>query len=488
MTAQRQRPALLWPVLLLGGLGNLLFRTEHVGLNLGLWMLTAAALWYGYRRQSGDTSEMEWALLAGCVVLAASWAWRANAMLLLLNGIGLLVVVALLPLAAEPERARALADLTVGRLGRSLLALGGRAGAGALPVLLETQSSRSAPGAGTWAAPAVRGTLLAAPMVLLFGALLGAADPVFGDFLTGLVRFDPAWLASHLLGTLAAAWAGAALLRGAIPGASHWILAPGQPRTRGLGPIEVALAVGLVDLLFAGFIAFQLPYLFGGAAWVERTAGVTLAAYARRGFFELVTLSALVLPLLLVTASRLDPASQAAKRIFRSLASMQVLLMLSIMGSAAHRMALYQAEFGLTEDRFFASAFMVGLAVTALWFLVTVLRHRPALFTRGALLSWGTWLLVLNASNPERIIVETNLERYAAGRAFDVSYHMRLGPDAVPTLVAALPRLPAAERHRLQAALHDRFLQNAAVDWREWHLARARARAAVLPLTISSSQ
>ena len=162
--------------------------------------------------------------------------------------------------------------------------------------------------------------------------------------------------------------------------------------------------------------------------------------------------------------------------------------MLSIMGSAAHRMALYQAEFGLTEDRFFASAFMVGLAVTALWFLVTVLRHRPALFTRGALLSWGAWLLVLNASNPERIIVETNLERYAAGRAFDVSYHMRLGPDAVPTLVAALPRLPAAERHQLQAALHDRFLQNAAVDWREWNLARARARAAVLPLTLSSSQ
>ena len=41
----------------------------------------------------------------------------------------------------------------------------------------------------------------------------------------------------------------------------------------------------------------QLRYLFGGAALVHVTAGLTYAQYARRGFFELVTVAALLLAL-----------------------------------------------------------------------------------------------------------------------------------------------------------------------------------------------
>ncbi len=474
---------LLGPVLLLGILGNLLFRAGGLGLNVTLWLWLAAGLWYQHRRRAGATvGTLEAQLLLAVVLVGGAWSWRASELLRLLDTAGLLVVAALLPLAAQAGH---LADLTSGRLLRAGAALGWRGATGALPVVFDAQRSAAAEGTGParWLAPLGRGAVLAAPALLVFGALLGSADPVFGDFLGRLVRVRVDVAMSHLAGTVLAAWIGAGFLRGALPGATRWVDAPASLRLPTLGPVEVGMTVGLVDLLFAAFIAFQLPYFFGGAAWVQQAAGVTLADYARRGFFELVALSALVLPLLLLVAGRLEPGHGLAWRMFRWLAGGQVALVLVIMASAAHRMALYQAEFGLTEDRFFASALMAGLAASALWFAATVLRGRPVAFARGTLLAWGAWLCTLNAVNPERIIAETNLRRRAETGTLDVSYLTSLGADAVPAVVAALPQLPAPEAEAIRRELVWRFVPDAPPDLRAWDLGTARARAAVSTLT-----
>lgn len=479
----RGHPSLFAPVILLGLLGNVLFRGTEPGLNVALWVGAVAACWVRYRRaEQLRLPRLERDLLLAAVALALVWAWRANETLLLLNTMGLVVVFALLPLAAEPAAARALLDLTVVRLVRAFVALGGRLAAGGFATILDEQRRPGEVSRIGRIAPYVRGVLLAAPVLLVFGLLLGSADPVFGEFLTDTLRLNPERVAEHVVVTLATAWVGAAILHGALPQAGRWILAPGPARAGGLGPVEVAVTLGLVDLLFATFIAFQLPYLFGGAAWVERTAGVTLAEYAREGFFQLVMVATLVLPLLLLLSARLDAESRRAAQVFRSLAGIQVVLVLAIMASAAHRMALYQAEYGLTEDRFFASAFMGGLAVTALWFVATVLRGHPAPFARGALLAWGAWLFTLNAVNPERVIVETNLRRASSVRSFDVYYHGKLGADAVPALVAALPSLPEWQRRELHNTLRARFGGSLSSDPREWRLAERRASDAVASL------
>jgi hypothetical protein len=241
------------------------------------------------------------------------------------------------------------------------------------------------------------------------------------------------------------------------------------------------MLLGFLNLLFAGFIAFQLPYLFGGAAWVERTAGITLAAYARKGFFELVAVSALALPLLLVVQTRLRSGESSTLRLYRSLAAWQIVLVLTIMASAIHRMALYQHEFGLTEDRFFASAFMGGLAVTFCWFGATVLRDRAERFAGGALVAWAGWLVLLHAMNPERVIVETNIARAEEGQPLDASYLTRLTSDATPALIDGLDRMPAAQRGEVKLALRTGA---AALDhgWRAWHLGRAEARRRIAQL------
>ena len=148
---------------------------------------------------------------------------------------------------------------------------------------------------------------------------------------------------------------------------------------RWLIPVQIGAYLGYLTFGFIAdrfgrrptFIAFmlvQLRYLFGGAAHVATTAGVSYAEYARSGFFELVWVTVLVLPLLLVADAVLRPGSRAAQLTFRVLAAALLLLLGVVMLSAMQRMWLYQRAYGLTDTRLYASAAMAWLALVFAWF------------------------------------------------------------------------------------------------------------------------
>ena len=99
-------------------------------------------------------------------------------------------------------------------------------------------------------------------------------------------------------------WVAAGYLRGLIA-PQHTRVKDGTATGR-FGFPEVGIPLGAAVLLFGGFVAIQASYLFGGEDLVQRATGMGFAQYARRGFFELVTASALVVPLLLVGRPRAD--------------------------------------------------------------------------------------------------------------------------------------------------------------------------------------
>jgi len=482
-STSRARPfPRLGPALLtLGIAGDWLLRGDGAGLNVALWVAGVVCTWHWIRSHAEvRPGELERALLTAALCLAGGWLWRENPMLRFLDSVALLLIFALLPLAAAPE-AVGFVRLSAARMMRAALRLARRGVVGWIPTLLGPRPAMS-PGRASVLEAVARGSLLAVPCLLVFGSLLGSADQVFGDFLVGLVQVDLSGQLNHAVPVLGATWVAAALLLGTRPSEAAAVLDVRPARGPTLGAIEIAMTLGLLDLLFAAFVAFQLPYLFGGMAWVERTAGVTLAEYARRGFFELVVVSALVVPLLLVVESRVSAASGAPRRLFRSLAGIKIGLLLVIIASALHRMVIYQGQFGLTEDRVFATAFIGGIAVTCCWFGATALRGAPMRFAPGALLGWGIWLALLHAMNPEQLIVRANADRAAMGRPLDVAYLGRLSADAVPALVAALPRLSPADREQLARQLAGRA-DLRATDLRGWSLARSRAAQAVAGLS-----
>jgi hypothetical protein len=252
-----------------------------------------------------------------------------------------------------------------------------------------------------------------------------------------------------------------------------------MPSVFTLGTVETVIILGLVDLLFLGFVIVQIPYLFGGMELVHNTADFTLAEYARRGFGELVAVSALVLPILLISHWLLRRDTGRPEMIFRILAGVQIALLFVIMASAVQRLVLLTGEFGygLTTVRFYPMVFMIWLAVVFGWFALTVFRGARRHFAWGALWSAIVILGATNLMNPDAFIVRTNLALMERGREFDAHYNAELSDDAVPTLLEALPSMTAYDGCLTRMRLRDRLIKTLEEqDLRSWNLSRSGAR------------
>lgn len=468
--------AVVIPAVVLGVAGDLLFRNSELdGLNLPLWIGGVTIGWLWLRFRAGETVTRDERLLLGAIgAIAIALLWRDNALLRLLNIGALAVCAVLLPVAAAGGRGAILSRLRLIDAWQALLRFASRILSGLLPGLVDSARGRSEATSRVPVAAVLRGTLFAVPLLGIFGGLLSGADQNFAEFLNGMVQFDGLRVVDHTLIVLVCSWLAAALVGGAIllPRSAS-ADGPACLPPAGLGTIEVGIMLGSMNLLFAGFIGFQLPHFFGGMHHVSTQSGVTLSMYARTGFFELVVVAALVLPVLLLIEYRSRDVTGHAPSLYRALALVQVLLVCAIMVSAIHRMSLYQREFGLTEDRFFASAAIAGLAVTCGWFVMTVLRGAGHRFAGGTLVAWAAWLALLNLVNPERIIVETNLARQQHGQTVDIAYLAGLSADAVPAIFAE-PALSSS--YLVDHFRHRTDLYPLDSDWRRWHAGRARAR------------
>jgi hypothetical protein len=249
------------------------------------------------------------------------------------------------------------------------------------------------------------------------------------------------------------------------------------PDSKRLRALETGIVLGALALLFALFVGVQLRYLFGGRELVESTVDLTYAEYARRGFFELVVASALLLPVL-VSLNWARSREGRSTLLFRALAFVLVVLLGIVMGSALERLRIYMDTFGLTLLRFYAASFLVWLAAVFVVFLATVLRDRIGEFIWGAIGLGVIALVTLNILSPDTLIAKTNTSRLDDGREFDAQYVLMLGADAVPVLIDRLDRLTPADQCTIATSLLDKW-GDRETETRGWNFARMKAVDAV---------
>jgi hypothetical protein len=140
---------------------------------------------------------------------------------------------------------------------------------------------------------------------------------------------------------------------------------------------------------------------------------------------------------------------------------------------------LYQAEYGLSEQRLYPTAFMGWLSVVFIWFCLTVLRGQRKRFAFGAMVAGYLLVATLQVINPDALIARTNLERARTGHIFDAGYVASLSADAVPEIVAGLPTLNPVDRCKLSKALLYDWTSPERPDWRSWTISGVLARHAV---------
>ncbi len=474
--------------LFLGFLGDALLRATPWGLNVLLWIgaLVGVMITLTLRRKREIWSREIIALHAALVCFAAGFVWRDSLTLQTLDVLIILAILAILSLPALKIQVH-----LTGFMQYALGALNSGFNAACAPFALVFGDIKwkTIPQTG-WTkhlAAVLRGLAIAAPLMLIFGALFMAADAVFEGIVNNTFKIRPEIVFSHVLLFSFLAWVCAGFLRGLLFGSVLSSDAPmnlaahqnigldlnkntqsavhnyaadktdatpeksnenknwteSLPDFLRLGAIEVGVILGLVNLLFLSFVIIQLRYFFGGMSFIQTTENFKLAEYARRGFFELCWVAALMLPILLTTHFLLRKNNGLNEKLFRALSAVNIGLLFVIMFSAVNRMLLYTGSlgYGLTEMRFYPTAFMFWLALVFVWFGLTVLRGQNQRFAWGTL--WMALIVVagLHVLSPDDFIVRHNIKLMEQGRQFDARYNSKLSDDAVPILSEATEKM-----------------------------------------------
>lgn len=469
---QRTSQMIILGALLIAIAGDLLLRGGEwrLGATLLIALVTVSAFVIG-----GAADRERTFLLAGTAVAALGPVLRDSEAL---YAIDLLSVLCMGALAVWRGSGRSLARFEVLDAPRAAVLAVLTTIVGAPEVLRASGHTEADAGARAARTRALAlGVVLALPPLLLVMALLGSADSVFGSFLQSTADFLALEGVQHVVVIVALAWLAMGWLRGTLGGSAVVKL----PEIHSPGLPFATASVGLYGLvlLLTLFLGTQVRVLFGGAEYLSATAGLTVAEYAREGFFQLVVVAGIVLATL-VAADWLVAREEEAVRRYRAAGTVLAGLVAALLVSAVARMWLYVTNFGLTIDRVLATAIMLWVLAAIVTFAATMLRGRGEHFAPVMLIVTIGWVVSLNAVNPEAIVVRANLARVAAGEAFDAPYHAKLSADALPALLAAAPRLPAKECAALSESLATVWTKRRAArsDWRALSLPYARAIAA----------
>ncbi|GAA2790716.1 DUF4153 domain-containing protein [Crossiella cryophila] len=429
---------------------------DRPGIGWGLvGLVLAVAVWLVARRDG----EVE--LSAGERVLRVGWGSLA---------IGLLAIGAV----RDAPWLFVLCVLGAGVAG-SLAAGGGKsffslfAGAFSVPITALVRLDWVIRGAAALRVRGSRGRMLVSVVVsvlllLVFGALFAGADASFAALISvALPTVDgPAIVrGGFVFWVLLFGTAGACLV--AVKGAPK--AAERSPRTIAL--LEWALPVGVLVLLFGGFVTVQLAALFGGDQYVRQTAGLTYAEHARGGFWQLSAVSVLTLAVIGL-ATRWAPKDTVAQRLWlRVLLGALSVLTLVIVASSISRILTYQEVYGATVLRLLVLTCELWIGFVYLVVLAAGVRLRGSWVPRIMVTSALTVLFGLSVANPEHIVAEGNMAKVSR---LDAWYLAEMSADAVPVL----DRLPEPMRSCVLGPISRNL--TADPSWRDWNAARSSAR------------
>lgn len=320
---------------------------------------------------------------------------------------------------------------------------------------------RLARGKQVW--PIAKTIALSALLLIIFGALFASADAVFANWTSTVIpAFDLGDLPARVAfgGALAAGTLAATFVAIEPPSIAQFTREPKEAKR-----FEWAVPVGIVVAVFIAFLAAQLTAMFGGHDYLQRTTGLTYAEYVHQGFGQLTVATAVVLLIVGITARRAPRHTSGDRLLLRVLLGGLCLLTLVVVASALYRIHLYDQAYGFTELRLVVVVFELWLGIVLLLVAFAGVRLRGRWVPKAAVLAGAVMLLGMTLANPDAIVAQRNVDRFAETGKIDWIYLSTLSDDAVP----ALSELPEPVR---SCTLKDR---DPSGSWLAWNWGRSQA-------------
>ncbi len=279
----------------------------------------------------------------------------------------------------------------------------------------------------------VWGLVIAFPILLVFAGLLASADPIFADWLKSLNIWESIWRVFRTL------------MMTLFVGAFFYLLASDKNHLREkvakvfkLDAVTVGVVLGLVNALFGLFVYIQIRYLFGGATFVLGN-NITIAEYARSGFFELVRV--LMLAAVLIISTHRSFAHHGSHWVINSLQALFIAQIGVVAASALYRMGIYQDTYGFTSLRLYVQWFIyavMGALVFSGVALIAKMQFRR--FFQIMLSAVLVVASVVSLINVDAVIAKENISRFKAEKGLDMNYLSLLSRDAGPAITELFPQ------------------------------------------------
>ncbi len=287
------------------------------------------------------------------------------------------------------------------------------------------------------------GLFVAAPILLIVGALLAEADEQFEALFGWLGNVG---LFTHILGAAVGSYLALVLVRRS----NNHLTDTEIPGTKIFTPVTSLTIVASFVLLYAAFVGVQL------ADVLQTTfSHAEIRDYARSGFFQLLAVSVITLATFMLVPTITQEASPSITKKLRWGSVTAIGLTLVITAMAARRLVLFVQIDELTVLRYLC---LVASAAIAAIFVLLALRLWGVRADRdwflGATIS--VVLLVvfgLNIANPEAHVARYNLDAIGRANEIDLDYLGRLSADAVGDVAGSFAELDPDDAQRLKAAV-----------------------------------
>ena len=317
----------------------------------------------------------------------------------------------------------------------------------------------------------ILGLIWASPILLLLGSLLVSSDNRFEQFTQHFFSFDFFELFDDILQIigyfpLVGAFLYATTLMKLWDSTSP--VKPSKELILSMEGIQILTILNSINLLFISYIMVQFSYFFGGEQLVLTSTNLTYANYARSGFWELVTLAMLVLPILLSTHWLQRRESNVLQRWFKYSALFMVACLIMIEASALYRMMLYINIYQLTELRFYSSLFMLYMILGLITFCLTVLNNKREYFIISMVSQALIMVVALNIMNPDAQISQYNMT-HNQNKTIDRVYFEYLSSDAYPSIYKNKALFEPKHFCLLQQNLVLQQKNKATTKWHQWN-------------------
>ena len=322
------------------------------------------------------------------------------------------------------------------------------------------------------------GILISLPLLVILILLLSSADMVFGYYFANLTKlFNNINIEDFLPHTIIILFITFYLFGyvWGFKGEEKTIEKNLNAPAVGWEAITIITVLVVLNILYMVFTIIQFSYLYGGDG-MTLPANFTYAEYARKGFFELATVTFINFIIVLSCLKYIKKDDKRLSKIANLLLTVLVAFTLNMLFSANFKLTLYEAAFGYTFLRVSVHLFMLLLFILCL-VVATGIWHRKIPIVKIIIVIAISMYTIVNYINIDGFIARKNIERYNETGKIDVYYLTSLSFEAVPYLLELRDKVDSNAKLAIEDNLkYRKEVLDKQNSWTEFNFSKNRTR------------